>query len=388
MAFTSVNESNLDFDNLYVTDAWMVDKFVGYKLFGWGYDAYGQLGDSAFAQQNTPVSIGSLTNWKQMGGDFRTTHGIKSDGTLWGWGENSGGQVGDNTTVLKSSPVQIAGGGVWSFVSHGGRNHSVALRTDGTLWGWGQNGAGQFGDGTITTRSAPVQIGQLTTWIQADAGGGHSAMINLTGQLWVCGYNNSGQLGDGTGGGTNGWKSSPVQVGSLTNWKQVSCGYRFTAAVKTDGTLWTWGANDYGQLGNNGSGTGANYRSSPVQVAGTNWKYVSAGWYQVLALKNDGSLWGWGKNDQGALGDGTLTNRSSPVQIGSLTNWKQISCGYQHAVATKPDGTLWAWGRNAVGQVGNPVQSFYSSPIQIGTLTNWKYANACTHHTHAVNFGD
>ena len=144
--------------------------------------------------------------------------------------------------------------------------------------------------------------------------------------LWAWGLNNNGQLGNGSI--TN--YSSPIQVGSLTNWKQVSGGYSHTIAVKTDGTLWACGYNRYGQLGN-GSIT---YYSSPIQVGSlTNWKQVSSGYYHTAAIKTDGTLWAWGQNTNGQLGDGTVANKSSPIQVGTLTNWKQVSNGSNHTTA-------------------------------------------------------
>ena len=202
---------------------------------------------------------------------------------LWSWGRNNYGQLGDNTITSKSSPVQtIAGGTNWKSVA-GGWFHTAAIKTDGTLWLWGYNSSGQLGDNTITHRISPVQT---------IAGG--------------------------------------------TNWKSVAGGSYHTAAIKTDGTLWTWGRNDYGQLGDN---TITN-RSSPVQTisSGTNWKSVAGGWYHTAAIKTDGTLWLWGYNGTGQLGDNTVTHRSSPVQtISGGTNWKLVACGWNHTAAIKDD---------------------------------------------------
>ena len=160
----------------------------------------------------------------------------------------------------------------------------------------------------------------------------------LNSSIWVWGSNIVGQLGNGTT--TN--YSSPIQIGSLTNWKQVSAsaGGFLTIGIKTDGTLWTCGYNYYGQLGNN---TTTNY-SSPIQVGSlTNWSQIAGGAYHTAAIKTDGTLWTWGYNGYGNLGNNTATSYSSPIQVGALTNWKQVSCGYNNTVAIKTDGTLWAW---------------------------------------------
>jgi alpha-tubulin suppressor-like RCC1 family protein len=160
------------------------------------------------------------------------------------------------------------------------------------------------------------------------------------GTLFTWGQNNYGQLGNGN----TTYYSSPIQIGSLTNWKQVSCSINSTLAIKTDGTLWAWGSNTYGSLGN---GTITSY-SSPIQIGAlTDWKQVVCSIRYSGAIKTDGTLWSWGGNDYGQLGNGNTTHYSSPIQIGSLTNWKQVApCESYTAFAIKTDGTLWGMGRN------------------------------------------
>jgi len=202
----------------------------------------------------------------------------------------------------------------------------------------------------------------------------------LNAGLWIWGYNNLGQLGNGT----IVYYSSPIQVGSLTNWKQVAANYH-TASIKTDGTLWTFGYNNYGQLGN---GTIV-YYSSPIQVGSlTNWKQVSAGYIHTASIKTDGTLWTFGYNNYGQLGNGTTVNYSSPIQIGSLTNWKQVSSGGYHTTSIKTDGTLWTCGYNGSGGLGNGTTSGYSSPIQVGSLTNWKQVAGGLYHTASISSPD
>jgi len=196
--------------------------------------------------------------------------------------------------------------------------------------------------------------------------------------LWAWGTDGygAGSLGNGV---FNVYYSSPIQIGSLPNWKQViNCDSHTTAAVKTDGTLWTWGYNGYGQLGN---GTVTIY-NSPIQVGtGTNWKQVAGGQYYTMAIKTDGTLWAWGVNGNGQLGNGTIMNYSSPIQITSTIPWKQVVCGANYTAAVKTDGTLWAWGNNFSGQLGNSTTINYSSPVQIGVGTNWKQI-ACGYHVY------
>jgi alpha-tubulin suppressor-like RCC1 family protein len=162
-----------------------------------------------------------------------------------------------------------------------------------------------------------------------------------------------------------------VQVGTGTNWQAVAAGRAHTVALQRDGTLWVWGWNLYAQLGD---GTrGFNNRPSPVQVGtGTNWQVVAAGEGHTVALKSDGTLWVWGDNRSGQLGDGTMVSKSSPVQVGTGTNWQAVAAGRAHTVALQRDGTLWAWGGNFDGQLGDGTMVSKFSPVQVGTGTNWR----------------
>jgi alpha-tubulin suppressor-like RCC1 family protein len=303
-------------------------------LWTWGSNdnGYGQLGDSTTTNKSSPVqTIAGGTNWKQVAARNYNTAAIKTDGTLWLWGSNGSGQLGDSTTTNKSSPVQtIAGGTNWRQVACGDST-IAAIKTDGTLWTWGSNFNGKLGDNTTTSKSSPVQtIAGGTNWRQV-ACGGHTAAIKTDGTLWLWGWNTNGQLGDSTTTS----KSSPVQtIAGGTNWRQVASGAYHTAAIKTDGTLWTWGEGIYGQLGDN---TSVN-KSSPVQTVagGTNWRQVACSFRHTAAIKTDGTLWSWGLGGSGQLGDNTTTDKSSPVQtIAGGTNWKQVSCGRQHTTAVQ-----------------------------------------------------
>ena len=281
-------QGQIDLDDKFITDAWLVDQFVGGALFSWGYNAKGLLGNGTTISYSSPIQVGSLTNWKQL--------------------------------------------------SCGGQYSQAAIKTDGTLWTCGYNGSGQLGNGSISAQSSPIQVGLLTNWKQVSAGQA-AAAIKTDGTLWMWGQNNQGQLGNGT---TINY-SSPIQIGSLTNWKQVSAGfYNFVGAIKTDGTLWTWGNNgDSGASAGGvlGNGTVNTYYSSPIQIGSlTSWKQVDCGSLTMGAIKTDGTLWMWGWNTYGGqLGNGTTINYSSPIQIGSSTNWKRISCGYVTSAITFKD---------------------------------------------------
>ena len=303
-------------------------------------------------------------------------------GSLWSWGYNYGA-LGDGTTIDRSSPGTTAGGGTdWAQVS-AGNYHTAAIKTDGTLWTWGYNGYGQVGDGTTTDRLSPgTTLGGGTNWKQVSAGKEHSiAAIKTDGTLWTWGYNGYGQLGDDT---TIDRSSPGTTAGGGTTWSQAAASPNYIAAVKTDGTLWAWGMNDNGQLGI----TDTIDRSSPVEVAGggTTWSYVNCGWEHTVALKTDGTLWTWGSNLTGQLGDGTTTNRNSPVTtVGAGTTWSQVDGGKYHSVAIKTDGTLWAWGWNTNGELGGGATTARSSPgTTTGGGTNWSQVSVGQYYTTAI----
>ncbi len=321
-------------------------------------------------------------------GRYLTTNGTN---TSWGTitfntlAPSQTGQAGkylttDGTNVSWAAVVS-GGGGSASFPSSGGIANKVLITTDGvnTAWlpisniptlaysifGCGSNSFGQIGDETTIRKSSPVQVGTLTDWMELSQGDGSTAAIKNNGTLWTWGYNSQGQLGDGTIVD----KSSPVQVGALTNWSSVDFGGTHFTAIKTDGTLWSCGYNVYGQLGD---GTRVK-KSSPIQVGSlTTWNQSASGWDCTAAIKTDGTLWMCGYNVYGQLGDGTRVSKSSMIQVGTLTNWKQISCGSDYSMAVKTDGTLWAWGINNVGQLGDGTTANKSSPVQIGALNTWK----------------
>jgi hypothetical protein len=338
--------------------------FSGASLWSWGENSVGAVGDGTVINRSSPVQIGALTTWGFVSSSRATKTALRADGTLWAWGQNAFGALGQNNTINRSSPVQIGALTNWSK-SSASVNHVVATKSDGTLWSWGNNSSGELGDGTTVNKSSPVQVGALTNWAQVSAVSGVTAAITTTSQLWTWGSGSYGRLGQNSTVS----RSSPVQIGALTNWAQVSVGESTGAqhAVKTDGTLWGWGRYI-------GDGT-ATFRSSPVQI-GTlaDWAQVSCGasGEHTSAIKTDGTLWSWGINTFGQLGDGTTSNRLSPVQIGILTNWSQISTsGLADVFAVKTDGTLWAWGRGTDGDLGDNTNANKSSPVQVGALTSW-----------------
>jgi len=248
------------------------------------------------------------------------------------------------------------------------------------LWTWGQGSNGKLGLGDVVNRSSPVQIGALTDWAGVDTGGNSSLAIKTNGELWAWGTNFEGHLG--LGDVVN--RSSPVQVGALTNWASVSGAsdaYAHNLAIKTNGELWAWGRNNFGQLGQGITVT----QSSPVQIGSlTTWASVTVGGGGSRAIKTDGSLWSWGAGANGTLGLGDIIDRSSPVQVGILTDWASVDSASNHSATVKTDGSLWTWGLGTDGRLGHGNTTTLSSPSQVGSLTDWASISAGFKHTLAV----
>jgi alpha-tubulin suppressor-like RCC1 family protein len=323
----------------------------------------GLLGDG-LGRRSSPAQVGAETNWAEIKTGTSHVMVLKSNGTLWAWGNNDFGQLGLNLATY--SPVQKTSDTDWSIVSSA-RSYVLAIKTNGTLWGWGGANWGQLGLGSTLYAVSPVQIGSDTNWDKVYASDVYSMAIKTNGTLWaIGGLGTSGQFGNGTGN-----RSSPVQIGSDSNWQNLSLGYTYSHAVKTDGTLWAWGSSTAGALG-----LGATtVVTSPVQVGADNdwartFKSSNSGANFVLARKANNSLWAWGSNSNGALGDGTTVSKSSPIQIGSDTDWSLISCGPQTVLALKSAGTMWAWGSNSTLRYGM-VSASRSSPVQVGSDTDW-----------------
>ena len=330
-------------------------------LWSWGSNNNGLTGlgidfdyDTGYGFQTTPAQVGTATDWMQVSAGYRHSLAIKSDGTLWSWGWNTYGATGLGTAVgTQLTPAQVGTATTWTAVS-AGSTHSLAIRSDGTLWAWGFNGNGRTGLGTTTgDQTTPAQVGTATNWTAVSAGGAHSHAVRSDGTLWAWGENANGMTGLGT---TTGFQTTPTQVGTATNWATVSAAGNsnfhedgYSLAIRSDGTLWSWGHNDHGRTG---LGTTTGNQLTPAQVGtATNWAAVSAGWIHSLAIKSDGTLWAWG--GYSATGLGTDTGiQTTPAQVGTATDWTQVAAGQAHSLAIRSDGSLWGWGHNYNGQLG------------------------------------
>jgi alpha-tubulin suppressor-like RCC1 family protein len=344
----------------------------GSSIWAWGVNIHGNVGDGTTTNRSSPVSVvGRFTDWCQVSAGSCHGIGVRKNGTAWSWGFNIVGQLGDGTTNNRSSPVSVVGGFTdWCQIS-AGLYHSLGVRQNGTAWAWGYGTFGQIGSGDTTFRSSPVSVvGGFTDWCQVSAGFYHSLGVRQNGTAWSWGENNFGMLGNNN----INQQSSPVSVvGGFTDWCQVSSGRFHSLGVRTNGSAWAWGAAPSGELGNSST----TFRSSPVSVVGgfTDWCQISAGEYYSLGLRQNGTAWSWGRNDNGRLGAGTTTNRSSPVSVvGGFTDWCQISAGTCHSLGLTTNGTVWSWGFNSTGRLGDGTTTNRSSPVSVvGGFTDWCY---------------
>ena len=356
----------------YLQSLWANDM----NLFAWGYGFNGTRGDnsggSPSGNTSSPVQIGTDANWSSVSGKiayyseyFRLQ--TKTDGTLWAWGRNAKGELGQNNLTNYSSPTQIPGT-TWTSSLTVGYYNASCVKTDGTLWTWGQGYYGILGLNDMVKYSSPTQI-PGTTWSKAYLGSRSSGGVKTDGTLWMWGSNAYGELGQNSHLNSPAWvgMSSPVQVPGTT-WSTVHVGEKNVAAIKTDGTLWSWGNNAQGQLGQNNT---TKY-SSPVQIPGTDWSDVWTNISNTAAIKTDGTLWVWGWDGDGKLGNNTKdVNQSSPIQIPGTT-WKQFTwVNYGGWQAVKTDGTLWTNGRANYGQGGHEYSGDRSSPTQISSDATW-----------------
>jgi alpha-tubulin suppressor-like RCC1 family protein len=353
------------------------------ELYAWGDNASGQVGDSSVESRSSPVQVDSSITWSSVSLGRDAAFGIKRDNTLWSWGLNSSGQLGLGNTINRSSPVQVGALTNWAQVGSGFLAvHAAAVKTDNTLWAWGRNDEGQIGQNTVFgSPSSPVQVGTLADWAQVSANSNSTLAVKTNGTLWGWGNNADGQLGDGTV--TR--RSSPVQIGALTGWSRVSSGGTQSVAIRTNGTLWAWGRGASGQLGDNTVVS----KSSPVQIGAlTTWSQASSGETHTLAVRTNNTLWSWGSASSGRLGNNSQSlDLSSPVQVGSLTDWSSVSAGRSHSLSTKTNGTLWSWGSNNNGQLGDNTVANKSSPVQVGSLTNWLQVSGGEDATAAITRG-
>jgi alpha-tubulin suppressor-like RCC1 family protein len=360
--------------------------FINNIIYAWGNNQHGRLGTNNLTSYSSPVTVvGGITDWTQVsaGNDFSLA--LRGNGTLWSWGTNYWGSLGTNNLTSYSSPVSVVGGFTdWTQVSAG--RHSAGVRSNGSLWTWGNGTNGALGNNGTTNQSSPVTVaGGFTDWTQVScASAPWTVARRSNGTLWAWGFNSNGQLGDNTQIS----KSSPVSVvGGFTDWTQASAGYDHCLGVRSNGTVWAWGSNSLGAVGDN---TFTARRTSPFAVVGgfTDWTSVSAGQRFSVARRSGGSLWGWGAG--GLTGDGTSSSRRSPVAVaGGFTDWNNFPAGEggtgNSTGLTRSNGTIWTWGFGSNGMLGDGAALFRNSPVSvIGGFTDWTSVSSGAFHKLAI----
>ncbi len=338
----------------------------------WGTNTGGQFGNnSSSASSSTPVSV-NIKNVVSLATGLAHVLAIKSDKTAAAWGGNGYGQLGDGTNVASKTPVTVKFLSSEASQFSAGSSSTYARLTDGTVKAWGQNASGQLGDGTTTNSTAvATTVSNLTDVASIAAGPYHVLALKADGTLWSWGSNSSGELGTGSSATSS---STPAQV--LSDVVAMAGGTTHSLAIKSDGTVWAWGSTAtglyYGEVGPKASAT-------PVQISNLDQvSAVSAGDYFSVALRKDGTVWAWGANDGGQLGDGTNSSSTIPVQVTGLTSIIAIAGGSTHCLALKSDGTVWAWGFNQQGQLGNGSTSSSNVPVQVVGANSLGFLNLKT----------
>lgn len=324
------------------------------SLYTWGANQFGQFGNGAVGLVTTPTPTVNGDQWAQISHARMHTVALDHDNNLWSWGNNVESQLGNGSSDPHSYvPVNTNSGTDWVTIS-AGNLHAIGLKSDGTLWGWGNNGAYEL-SATGTDFSVPAPISDDTDWNKVYAGYFKTFAIKNDGTLWGRGRNNFLDVGTGPG-----QVLSFTQIGTANNWVKISCARAHaTLGLRSDNTLWAWGDNENGRLGD---GTVTN-RPTPVQIAGQ-WKDMAMGTHHAIAIKTDGTLWQWGS--YGWIEGGMLIpNSSVPVQVGTDNDWVSVSAGASTSFALKADNSLWGWGFNTYGYLGNGANVSPALPIQI-----------------------
>jgi len=326
------------------------------KLYSWGSNNYGQLGIGNFINKNTPTQIGLEQDWKTFEVGNANVIAIKNNGTLWTWG--SGESIGHGSLTNKSVPTQVGIENDWKDVFAGDFN-VYAIKNNGTLWATGRNAYSSLGNGNSIIQYNFIQIGTDSDWAKISGGNVFTLGIKTNGSLWSWGSDSIGQLGNGSGSFSD--VSTPTQISNLV-WFFISAGSDYALATRNNGTLWAWGKNSNGQLGINSTTS----QSSPIQVGtDTDWVRISAGSQHSTATKVSGQLFVWGRNLYSALGlsydENALGNVNVPYPLNLTNDWSKINNGSFNSTGLKQNGSLYVWGRGSNGELGNNTNSYAQS---------------------------
>ncbi len=336
------------------------------QIFGWGRNTVGQIGDNTITNRCTPVSVaGTTKTFCQIRAGNSHTAAIDKNGRVWTWGNNFQGQLGDNSITSRRTPVSVAGTTKTFCQIMSGFSHTAAIDKNGRVWAWGSNASGQLGDNTVVSKITPISIlGATKTFCKIGGTANYTVAIDKNGLVWAWGVNLVGQLGDNTITP----RCTPVSVaGTTKTFCQITTGLGHTVAIDKNGTVWGWGRNDFGQLGDN---TVISKRT-PVSVAGTTKTFcqIGAGVSHTIAIDKNGRVWTWGLNSNGQLGDNSITNKCTPISVGGTTKtFCKITGGSCNTIAIDKDGRVWAWGFNNNGELGDNTTLSRLTPVRVYNL--------------------
>ena len=353
-------------------------------VWGWGQNRYGTLGFNEIVYVKKPIQINGLPAITGISSYCNFCLALDESGNVWGWGINHDGNLGNNINLQTTNPNPIPAkiSNLTNIISiAAGNDFSLALKTDGTIYSWGSNFYGQLGRGEPLGESNPnpytyipgqvLKDGEqiLDHIIAISAGETHAIALDEYGNVWAWGVNSHSQLGIGADFDTIPVRNRATQVVNINNVKQICAGRRSNIALKIDGTVWSWGDDIYGQLGDGRSGFGIN-SNVPVQVHNlTNVTDIVSGTSHCFAQKNDGAIWGWGWNEFAMIGIGltelTKIAVSEPVQVTSLSNISALGAGCEFSAFIKNDGTVVTVGRNNYGQLGNDDLTDSTTFVQV-----------------------
>jgi alpha-tubulin suppressor-like RCC1 family protein len=360
-------------------NSWPDTTVSGMNTYYYRIAAFTAVSDSAYSNEVCNAVSG---DWSSVSAGWGHALGLKTNYTLWGWGLNTAGQLGLGDNTNRNIPLAVGSDSDWSRVEAGVTN-TFAIKTNFTIWSWGYNGNGELGLGDYSMRNLPAQINSDSDWFDVSAGGFHTLALKIdpviSGTLWAWGNNGVGQLGLGDYAP----RLIPTQVSTDSDWTKITAGYYHSIALKTNNTIWSWGLNAYGELG---LGLGSTNRATPSQIGvASDWDMVTAGNYFSIARKTDGTLWSWGSNVDGQLGLLDNVARNVPTQIGTDSDWSFINAGgvnpalIVHTIAMKTDGTIWGWGDNSYWSLGlgDYVRlRQYPSLIDANANTDWFMGSA------------
>lgn len=333
----------------------------------WGENTDGQLGDGTTEHRTVPIPVKGITDVTAIALGAGHTIALKSDGTVWAWGYNADGQLGDGTTTNSMIPQQVKDLSGIILVAAGSL-HSLALRNDGTVWGWGQNKYGQLGDGTTINSARPLRVTGISDVVALSPGMNLTVVLKNDGSVWAWGaavelYDEESRISSIMNLTYDGF--TPTKVKGLSSVIAVGTSDE-TIALKKDGTVWA--LDNYHYVFQTVSEKSTPVISAPVQVKGLSGIIlVAAELGHTLALKSDGTVWAWGTNIVGQLGDGTTNKRTTPAQVIGLFDVVSVKTGRGHSLALKKDGTVWSWGHNHLGQLGDGTTTQRNTPVPVRT---------------------